>query len=232
MLRKFTRGCLHWLLVSGSRKVKGREAKHAGRKEASVRAKGAGPFKLLRHKPALSELAHICSGPRKAGEGNPDLKKEDEVKRRPGLSLALATPHLPFSQTNHNAVETFDSTIALCCRQNKQKEDNLHHGIIDSVRASGRQTTLPEGDTEDKKPDIPTLADVNLSIPKGSLVMIIGKVGSGKSTLLSSMINEIPFEAGHVQLNGTAAYCAQLPWIQVCCHCLTSAVHPNQYFYF
>ena len=94
------------------------------------------------------------------------------------------------------------------------------------MRTSGQQPS-PAGDSEDKKPDIPTLADVNLSIPQGSLVMIIGKVGSGKSTLLASMINEIPFEAGHVQLNGTAAYCAQLPWIQVRDYCPPSAVRPE-----
>ncbi len=35
-----------------------------------------------------------------------------------------------------------------------------------------------------------TLCCIDLQIPKGSLVAIVGKVGSGKSTLLSSILNE------------------------------------------
>ena len=85
------------------------------------------------------------------------------------------------------------------------------------VNPGRKDSALGEGDSEHKRADIPTLAGVNLSVPAGSLVMIIGKVGSGKTSLLASMINEIPIEEGHVRLNGTAAYCSQLPWIQVCC---------------
>ena len=103
-------------------------------------------------------------------------------------------------------------------QHSRRKKGELEKRLQDVLADAGRKdSALGEGDSEGKCADIPTLAGVDLSVPAGSLVMIIGKVGSGKTTLLASMINEIPIEEGHVRLNGTAAYCSQLPWIQVCC---------------
>lgn len=36
-----------------------------------------------------------------------------------------------------------------------------------------------------------SLTDVNMKIPKGKLVFIIGKVGSGKSSVLYSLVGEM-----------------------------------------
>ena len=104
------------------------------------------------------------------------------------------------------------------CGHSKGKKADLTQPLLDPLADKGDQDD--KDNSEDKQPDIPTLAGVNLSIPSGSLVMIIGKVGSGKTSLLASMINEISIEEGHVQLNGKAAYCSQLPWIQVRYYCL------------
>ena len=58
------------------------------------------------------------------------------------------------------------------------------------------------------------LKNVNLTIPQGQLVAIVGPVGSGKSSLLESMIGEMRRTAGTVRFNGTVAYCPQSAWIQ------------------
>ena len=57
------------------------------------------------------------------------------------------------------------------------------------------------------------LKDINIEIPKGQLVAVVGSVGSGKSTFLSAIIEEIPKIQGDMSINGSIAYCAQQPWI-------------------
>lgn len=62
----------------------------------------------------------------------------------------------------------------------------------------------------------PQLRDINLSVPRGKLTMIVGPVGCGKSTLLHALLGEIPTVeggAGAVRLGSRSiAYCAQNPW--------------------
>ena len=57
------------------------------------------------------------------------------------------------------------------------------------------------------------LFDINLSVPRGSLVAIIGTVGSGKSSLLQAIIGEMKKTSGSVNLYGSISYAQQQPWI-------------------
>ncbi|XP_077285787.1 multidrug resistance-associated protein 1-like [Arctopsyche grandis] len=62
----------------------------------------------------------------------------------------------------------------------------------------------------------PTLHNINISIPSGSLVAIVGSVGSGKSSLLSAFLGEMDKVSGRVNTYGSIAYVAQQAWIQNC----------------
>jgi ABC-type Mn2+/Zn2+ transport system ATPase subunit len=53
------------------------------------------------------------------------------------------------------------------------------------------------------------LEDINLTIPEGSLVAIIGAVGAGKSSLLSAVLGEMKLKKGNVRVKGSIAYTAQ-----------------------
>ncbi|KAI8384080.1 multi drug resistance-associated protein MRP [Blakeslea trispora] len=57
------------------------------------------------------------------------------------------------------------------------------------------------------------LADVNLSIQKGALAAVVGRVGSGKSTLVSALLGDNTKVSGEVVLRGNVAYVPQQPWI-------------------
>ncbi|XP_024972697.1 ABC transporter C family member 13 [Cynara cardunculus var. scolymus] len=57
------------------------------------------------------------------------------------------------------------------------------------------------------------LDHVNLAIPKGSLVAVIGEVGSGKSSLLNSILGEMKLIEGSIYSSGSVAYVPQIPWI-------------------
>ncbi len=59
-----------------------------------------------------------------------------------------------------------------------------------------------------------TLADINVTIQRGSLVAIVGKVGAGKSSLLSAMNGEMVKDDGSVRVGGNIAYVPQQAWIQ------------------
>ncbi|KAG8182125.1 hypothetical protein JTE90_002619 [Oedothorax gibbosus] len=57
------------------------------------------------------------------------------------------------------------------------------------------------------------LNNINLHVPKGSLIAVIGTVGSGKSSLLSAILGEMYITDGTLDVEGTIAYVPQQPWI-------------------
>ncbi|RXH98903.1 hypothetical protein DVH24_011228 [Malus domestica] len=66
----------------------------------------------------------------------------------------------------------------------------------------------------DSKAEKPTLTDVNLDIPVGNLVAIVGSTGEGKTSLVSAMIGELPPVAeSSVVMRGMVAYVPQVSWI-------------------
>ncbi|XP_073949376.1 multidrug-Resistance like Protein 1 isoform X4 [Choristoneura fumiferana] len=59
-----------------------------------------------------------------------------------------------------------------------------------------------------------TLKNITMSVPKGSLVAVVGAVGSGKSSLLSAFLGEMNKISGRVNTHGSIAYVPQQAWIQ------------------
>ncbi|XP_029594394.1 multidrug resistance-associated protein 7 [Salmo trutta] len=71
-------------------------------------------------------------------------------------------------------------------------------------------------DTESPKGSL-MLHSLNLSITKGSLVVVVGKVGCGKSSLLAAITGELNRRGGDVYVQGREdgfGLAAQEPWIQ------------------
>uniref|UniRef100_A0A671NKW8 Multidrug resistance-associated protein 1 n=1 Tax=Sinocyclocheilus anshuiensis TaxID=1608454 RepID=A0A671NKW8_9TELE len=55
---------------------------------------------------------------------------------------------------------------------------------------------------------------INVRIPEGALVAVVGHVGSGKSSLLSALLGEMQKQEGSVSIKGSVAYVPQQAWIQ------------------
>ncbi|KZP33097.1 P-loop containing nucleoside triphosphate hydrolase protein [Athelia psychrophila] len=75
----------------------------------------------------------------------------------------------------------------------------------------------PETETETEKQEerVPFKVEVaQMTVPRGSLVAIVGPVGSGKSSLLQGLIGEMRRDAGHISFGGRVSYCPQTAWIQ------------------
>uniref|UniRef100_A0ABI0P185 ATP binding cassette subfamily C member 13 n=1 Tax=Bos taurus TaxID=9913 RepID=A0ABI0P185_BOVIN len=60
------------------------------------------------------------------------------------------------------------------------------------------------------------LCSLNIKIPEGALVAVVGQVGSGKSSVLSAILGEMEKLKGIVQRKGSVAYVSQQAWIQNC----------------
>ncbi|KFP16571.1 Multidrug resistance-associated protein 1, partial [Egretta garzetta] len=60
----------------------------------------------------------------------------------------------------------------------------------------------------------PCLRRIDLTVPQGSLLAVVGQVGAGKSSLLSALLGELEKTDGCVTMKGTTAYVPQQAWIQ------------------
>ncbi|RIB04579.1 P-loop containing nucleoside triphosphate hydrolase protein [Gigaspora rosea] len=58
------------------------------------------------------------------------------------------------------------------------------------------------------------LFNINISVPHGKLIAIVGSVRSGKSSLLSALIGDMKRIKGEVLFGGNVVYCPQTAWIQ------------------
>ncbi|XP_058071596.1 ABC transporter C family member 2-like [Magnolia sinica] len=68
----------------------------------------------------------------------------------------------------------------------------------------------------DTKAEKPTLSNINLDVPAGSLVAVVGSTGEGKTSVISAMLGELPPMADtntSVSIRGTVAYVPQVSWI-------------------
>ena len=59
----------------------------------------------------------------------------------------------------------------------------------------------------------PILQDIDLTVRKGELLAVIGRVGDGKSSLLGAMLGEMTRSEGSVKVRGDIAYFSQSSWI-------------------
>ncbi|XP_055307782.1 ATP-binding cassette sub-family C member 4-like isoform X2 [Sitodiplosis mosellana] len=68
------------------------------------------------------------------------------------------------------------------------------------------------------------LKDINLEVPKGKLIFVVGSVGAGKSTLAQVLLKELPLTHGASGINGTTSYASQVSWT------FTSSIRQNIVF--
>ncbi|KAG0232674.1 Canalicular multispecific organic anion transporter 2 [Actinomortierella wolfii] len=92
--------------------------------------------------------------------------------------------------------------------------EKKYQQALKEARKAGKPDPEREIDEQDKEIDrSPTLTNINLSVSKGSLTAIVGRVGQGKTTLLSSMIGDTYCRQGSVKVYGRMAYVPQQAWI-------------------
>lgn len=82
---------------------------------------------------------------------------------------------------------------------------------IMTISSSDAAPPLPQDTTTTET--LPTLTNINLTVPQGSLTAVVGRVGQGKSSLMSALIGEMYKRHGQVIVSGNVAYVSQVAWI-------------------
>uniref|UniRef100_A0A8D3DSU2 ABC-type glutathione-S-conjugate transporter n=1 Tax=Scophthalmus maximus TaxID=52904 RepID=A0A8D3DSU2_SCOMX len=120
----------------------------------------------------------------------------------------LKTPlsQLPFAiSTSMQAMVSLRRLGKYLCSE-ELKVDNVSKSPLNVVIDNGTFSWSADGP--------PCLKRINIHVPRGSLVAVVGHVGSGKSSLLSAMLGETEKRSGRVVVKGSVAYVPQQAWIQ------------------
>ncbi|KAK3841611.1 MAG: hypothetical protein J3R72DRAFT_475529 [Linnemannia gamsii] len=83
----------------------------------------------------------------------------------------------------------------------------------ESRQDSNEQTALLSVNHSPSDTTPPTLQSIQLTVPRGNLTAVVGRVGQGKSSLLSAIIGDMYKLDGLVELYGRVAYVPQQAWI-------------------
>uniref|UniRef100_A0A8C5TEC5 ABC-type glutathione-S-conjugate transporter n=1 Tax=Malurus cyaneus samueli TaxID=2593467 RepID=A0A8C5TEC5_9PASS len=73
--------------------------------------------------------------------------------------------------------------------------------------------TIRNGTFSWSKETSPCLRSIDLAVPQGSLLAVVGQVGAGKSSLLAAFLGELETVGGCVTMKDTAAYVPQQAWV-------------------
>ncbi|KAG0345643.1 Multidrug resistance-associated protein 1 [Podila humilis] len=109
-------------------------------------------------------------------------------------------------ETEGPEVETEKEKIA-----REKDEDKKQKQLEKEALKAGKP--IPERPAKVEKNYGPTLTDINLSVARGNLTAVVGRVGQGKTSLLNAIIGDMYKRQGSVKVYGRMAYVAQQAWI-------------------
>ncbi|XP_020774879.1 ATP-binding cassette sub-family C member 3 isoform X3 [Boleophthalmus pectinirostris] len=105
------------------------------------------------------------------------------------------------------------ASVSLKRIQNFLSHDELDPESVDRKGSEFAATIINGKFTWDKQ-DTPVLHNINMMVPQGSLLAVVGHVGCGKSSLISALLGEMEKLEGEVSVRGSVAYVPQQAWIQ------------------
>ncbi|KAJ8413727.1 hypothetical protein AAFF_G00082340 [Aldrovandia affinis] len=107
------------------------------------------------------------------------------------------------------------ASVSLKRIQKFLSHDELDPDTVDRKNiASDHAVTVVNGKFTWAKSEPAALHNINLMVPQGSLLAVVGHVGCGKSSLLSAMLGEMEKLEGEICIRGSVAYVPQQAWIQ------------------
>ncbi|KAF9473354.1 multidrug resistance-associated ABC transporter [Pholiota conissans] len=132
------------------------------------------------------------------------------------LFMLLQFPLAMFSQVTSNIIEAIVSVQRLSSFLTADELQEDARKLIDKpdLQVGDEVLSIKDADFAWSKNAVePTLEGISLTVKKGELVGILGRVGSGKTSLLSAIIGEMSRKEGEVVVTGSVAYAPQNPWI-------------------
>jgi ATP-binding cassette subfamily C (CFTR/MRP) protein 1 len=172
-----------------------------GLKEVKA-GEASGDGKYIREEDGDGEIIEV-----KAGEASGDgkyIREEDgdgEIILK-DAEVYWSDPDVPLDDPLDASRHGDDSTVASSTEINVSSTDyDTEKSSVDMESSEG--LIYPKA----------ALKKVSMTISKGELCAVVGRVGSGKSTLCSAVLNETCLKSGEITLKGKVAYAAQSPWI-------------------
>jgi ABC-type multidrug transport system fused ATPase/permease subunit len=133
------------------------------------------------------------------------------------LQAYLLLPELPSEPVAEPAdpalaVEVRGATFAweAATEEEEEEEEEAAAGAAGAAEAEKQQQGVEL--VKQKAPPF-ALRDLELRVPKGALVAVVGRVGAGKSTLLAGLLGETRCDRSRVAIRGRVGYCAQHAWV-------------------
>ncbi|KAF8980718.1 hypothetical protein BGZ46_003793 [Entomortierella lignicola] len=151
-------------------------------------------------------------------------KKEKEAEEK-AKAEAIAAKKNKSGKKSKESKESEDSEKG----EKTEKDDKSEVDEIDEKTENGDKSEIDEnaektdkGEKENKNGSNlensrdsmgPVLHDINLTIKRGSLSLVVGRVGEGKSSLVGALLGEMYKYSGTVRSFGSLAYVSQSAWI-------------------
>ncbi|KAL1918432.1 uncharacterized protein VTP21DRAFT_3092 [Calcarisporiella thermophila] len=136
------------------------------------------------------------SPPENPPESKSEKKKKKKLAKKQAKALGEAAADS--REKKPEEVDTMD------------KEEHSEGSTTELAETDSNENTLKE---KNEQNDF-VLRNVQLNIPRGQLVAVVGAVGSGKSSLLNALVGEMRKTRGEIEFGGTVGYCPQTPFIQ------------------
>uniref|UniRef100_A0A673IM37 Canalicular multispecific organic anion transporter 2-like n=1 Tax=Sinocyclocheilus rhinocerous TaxID=307959 RepID=A0A673IM37_9TELE len=102
----------------------------------------------------------------------------------------------------------------------KRIQGFLSHDELDPESVDRRNNTseyavsVVNGKFSWAKQDQAALDNINVMVPQGSLLAVVGHVGCGKTSLVCALLGEMEKLEGQISIQGSVAYVPQQAWIQ------------------
>ncbi|XP_061183744.1 multidrug resistance-associated protein 1-like [Saccostrea echinata] len=120
----------------------------------------------------------------------------------------------PILHMPHVITALVETSVALKRIQKFLNHEEIDESAIQHDGKEGMSIQMKNASFAWNRQKTPNLKNINIDIPDGGLVAIVGAVGAGKSSLLSAAIGEMEKISGEVCVNGSIAYVTQQAWIQ------------------
>ncbi|XP_062567586.1 multidrug resistance-associated protein 1-like [Saccostrea cucullata] len=120
----------------------------------------------------------------------------------------------PILHMPHVITALVETSVALKRIQKFLNQEEIDESAIQHDGNNGMSIQMKNASFAWNRQKNPNLKNLNIDIPEGGLVAVVGAVGAGKSSLLSAAIGEMEKTSGEVSVNGSVAYVTQQAWIQ------------------
>ncbi|KAF9430749.1 hypothetical protein BGZ76_000723 [Entomortierella beljakovae] len=120
-------------------------------------------------------------------------------------------PIPPPDQTHEYALSMKDASFIWDQLQSSNVSTDT---LISESGKSEATATVNDNTTPIPKDNLTYLKKLNLNIPRGALVAVVGPVGSGKSSLLQAITGTMRQTEGQVKRGTNISYASQTAWIQ------------------